>query len=116
VVNSLAYYDTAKVTAVESFIVQAPRVGAKKIDNRTIKSVLIQRLTLNDLTIEQHILNLSLIIEGAGEKASQCIILLKSLQHQNTCFNELKYIFLYQRKFKTVNNLNGPTKYSLKID
>ncbi len=31
VVNTLAYYDMAKVTAIKIFIVQAPRVGAKKI-------------------------------------------------------------------------------------
>ncbi len=29
--NTLAYYDTAKITAVKSFIVQAPGINVKKI-------------------------------------------------------------------------------------
>jgi hypothetical protein len=38
VANTLAYYDTATITAVKSFIVEAPGAGGKKFDdtdNRT---------------------------------------------------------------------------------
>jgi hypothetical protein len=43
--------------------------------------------------MEQHIVRLSLISEGATEKVSQMAILLKSVYNKNLCFNEQKMNF-----------------------
>jgi hypothetical protein len=41
VANTLAYYDTATITAVNSFIVQAPGVNAIKLFQRNYVAIVI---------------------------------------------------------------------------
>jgi hypothetical protein len=56
--------------------------------------------------IEQHIKN-SLIIENTTDKISKFIMLLKSIDSKNICFNEQKLCFERYGKVKITKNLKN---------
>jgi hypothetical protein len=60
------------------------------------------------LTMEQHILKILLIAEGATKKVSKSIKPLKLVHNKNFCFNEQKCISEHCSKAK--NNQNILTK------